>query len=160
MRLIRRPEASSIRAALWTSVTYWSVRIASWYSITERLVGMTAGLKRNCALGIAARRIDEFLEADAETLSVLKDLQGQIAGIARNVNQIVKTANRIHDADNRAVLKERRDLGKVLSRLDTEPPSTTETATCGRVVRPAFAGVVVVSRTLLESLTRGRGAPA
>ncbi|WP_226582674.1 plasmid mobilization relaxosome protein MobC [Acuticoccus sediminis] len=85
---------------------------------------------------------------------------GQIAGIARNVNQIVKTANRIHDADNRAVLEKRRDLGKVLSRLDTELRSTTETATCGRLVRPAFAGVVVVSHTLLEPLTRSRGAPA
>ncbi|WP_226583530.1 DNA mobilization endonuclease VirD1/MobC family subunit [Acuticoccus sediminis] len=88
-----------------------------------------AGLKRNRALRIAARRIGGFLEADAETLAVLKDLQAQIAGIARNVNQIAKAANRTHDPDYRAFLEERRDLGKALSRLDTELRAITETAT-------------------------------
>ena len=88
-----------------------------------------AGLKRNRALRIAARRIGEFLEADAETLAVLKEVQAQIAGIARNVNQIAKSANRTHDPDYRAFMEERRDLGKALSRLDTELRTITETAT-------------------------------
>ncbi|RAH96302.1 endonuclease [Acuticoccus sediminis] len=88
-----------------------------------------AGLKRNRALRIAARRIGGFLEADAETLAVLKDVQAQIAGIARNVNQIAKSANRTHDPDYRAFMEERRDLGKALSRLDTELRTITETAT-------------------------------
>ena len=88
-----------------------------------------AGLKRNRALRIAARRIGEFLEADAETLAVLKDVQAQIAGIARNVNQIAKSANRTYDPDYRAFMEERRDLGKALSRLDTELRTITETAT-------------------------------
>ena len=87
------------------------------------------GLKRNRALRIAARRIGGFLEADAETLAVLKDIQAQISGIARNVNQIAKAANRTHDPDFRAFMEERRDLGKALSRLDAELRSITEIAT-------------------------------
>ncbi|UOM37039.1 DNA mobilization endonuclease VirD1/MobC family subunit [Acuticoccus sp. I52.16.1] len=87
------------------------------------------GLKRNRALRIAARRIGGFLEADAETLAVLKDLQAQIAGIARNVNQIAKAANRTLEPDYRAFMEERRDLGKALSRLDSELRTITETAT-------------------------------
>ncbi|MCF3931797.1 DNA mobilization endonuclease VirD1/MobC family subunit [Acuticoccus sp. M5D2P5] len=112
------------RAEKTVSVKMTEAELAAFDEVIAR-----AGLKRNRALRIAARRIGGFLEADAETLAVLKDLQAQIAGIARNVNQIAKSANRTHDPDYRAFMEERRGLGKALSRLDTELRTITETAT-------------------------------
>ncbi|WMS45232.1 DNA mobilization endonuclease VirD1/MobC family subunit (plasmid) [Acuticoccus sp. MNP-M23] len=87
------------------------------------------GLKRNRALRIAARRIAGFMEADPETLAVLKDIQAQISGIATNVNQIAKAANRTHDPDFRAFMAERRDLGKELARVDGQLRKLTNAAT-------------------------------
>lgn len=76
------------------------------------------GLKRNRALRIAARRIAGFIEADRDSLALLKSINTQITGIARNINQIAKAANRTHDPDYRAFTDERRDLGKQLSKMD------------------------------------------
>ena len=115
---------ASKRAEKTVSVKMTETELAAFDEAIAR-----AGLKRNRALRIAARRIGGFLEADAETLAVLKDVQAQIAGIARNVNQIAKSANRTYDPDYRAFMEERRDLGKALSRLDTELRTITETAT-------------------------------
>ncbi|WP_203561129.1 DNA mobilization endonuclease VirD1/MobC family subunit [Jiella pacifica] len=86
------------------------------------------GLKRNRALRIAARRIGGFLEADPETLAAIRDIQAQITGIARNVNQIAKAANRTHDPDYRAFMEERRELGKALARLERHLLKITITA--------------------------------
>ena len=77
----------------------------------------TLGLNRNRALRIAARRIGGFLEADADQVAALRDLARQIVGIARNVNQIAKSANRTRDADYRAFMEERALLGRELSRV-------------------------------------------
>lgn len=76
------------------------------------------GLKRNRALRIAARRIAGFIEADPETLALLKDMSAQLSGIARNVNQIAKAANRTRDPDFLAFMEDRRELGKQLARVE------------------------------------------
>jgi type IV secretion system T-DNA border endonuclease VirD1 len=86
------------------------------------------GLKRNRALRIAARRIAGFVEADVETLAVLKDMSAQLSGIARNVNQIARAANRTHDPDYRAFMEERRDLGKQLARVEGQMRKFMDTA--------------------------------
>jgi type IV secretion system T-DNA border endonuclease VirD1 len=86
------------------------------------------GLKRNRALRIAARRIAGFVEADPETLAVLKDMSTQLSGIARNVNQIARAANRTHDPDFRAFMEERRDLGKQLARVEGQMRKFMDTA--------------------------------
>lgn len=75
------------------------------------------GLKRNRALRIAARRIGGFVEADAATLAELKAIRQQLTGIARNVNQIARAANRTHDPDYRAFMKLREGLGRELARV-------------------------------------------
>jgi type IV secretion system T-DNA border endonuclease VirD1 len=72
------------------------------------------GLKRNRALRIAARRIGGFLEADPAVVAELRILNRQLAGIATNVNQIARAANRTHDPDYRAFMEERAALGRVL----------------------------------------------
>lgn len=118
------PSAARERAEKTVSVKMTEAELAAFDEAIAH-----AGLKRNRALRIAARRIGGFLEADAETLAVLRDIQAQIAGIARNVNQIARAANRTHDPEYRAFMEERRDLGKALSRLDAELRTITETAT-------------------------------
>ena len=72
------------------------------------------------ALRIAARRIGGFVEADPAELEALKDAAAQLSGVARNINQIARVANRTGDPHLAAFLEERRDLGKELSRLTAQ----------------------------------------
>lgn len=76
------------------------------------------GLKRNRALRIAARRIGGFVENDPETLELLKGISRAIAGVATNINQIAKAANRTHDPAYQSFMKERQALGVDLARLN------------------------------------------
>lgn len=74
------------------------------------------GINRNRALRIAARRIGGFVEADAVLVETMRDVIRQLTGIARNINQIAKSANRTADPDYRAFMEERAKLGKELAR--------------------------------------------
>ena len=73
------------------------------------------GIKRNRALRIAARRIGGFVEADAAQVETLRDIARQLVGVARNINQIAKSANRTRDPDYRAFMEERAALGKQMA---------------------------------------------
>ena len=53
-------------------------------------------------------------------LEALKDAAAQLSGVARNINQIARVANRTGDPHLAAFLEERRDLGKELSRLTAQ----------------------------------------
>lgn len=75
------------------------------------------GIKRNRALRIAARRIGGFVEADAAQIEELRSINRQLTGIARNINQIAKSANRTHEPAYRAFMEDRADLGRVLARV-------------------------------------------
>lgn len=76
-----------------------------------------AGIKRNRALRIAARRIGGFLEADAAQVEALRDIARQLTGVARNINQIAKSANRTRDPDYRAFMEDRADLGRLMAKV-------------------------------------------
>ncbi len=76
------------------------------------------GLTRNRALRIAARRIGGFVEADPAEVEALRDAVRQLGGIARNVNQIARAANRTHDPDYRGFMEERAALGRQLARVE------------------------------------------
>ena len=76
------------------------------------------GLKRNMALRIAARRIAGFVETDAATVAALRNAVRQIGGVATNVNQIARAANRTHDPDYPAFMAERAALGRELARVE------------------------------------------
>ena len=78
------------------------------------------GIKRNRALRIAARRIGGFLEADAGQVEALRDIARQLMGVARNINQIAKSANRTHDPDFIAFMEDRAELGKMLAKVQDE----------------------------------------
>ena len=71
-------------------------------------------LNRNRALRIAARRIGGFLEVDTATVTVLREINRQLAGVATNINQIAHAANRTHDPNYRAFMTQRAELGRLL----------------------------------------------
>lgn len=75
------------------------------------------GIKRNRALRIAARRIGGFVENDSETIELLKGISRAIAGVATNINQIAKAANRTKDPAYHSFMQERKALGVELARL-------------------------------------------
>ena len=66
------------------------------------------------------RQIGGFIEADPETLGTLRDMQRQLSGIATNVNQIARAANRSHDPDYVAFERSRAALGKELARVSSQ----------------------------------------
>ena len=72
------------------------------------------GMKRNRALRIAMRRIGGFVEVDPATVEELRGINRQLAGIATNINQIARAANRTHDPDFQAFMQERAELGRAL----------------------------------------------
>ena len=66
------------------------------------------------------RRIAGFVEVDPAVANELRDATKQISGIAKNVNQIARAANRTHDPDYIGFMEERRALGKELSRVEAQ----------------------------------------
>lgn len=78
------------------------------------------GLNRNRALRIAARRIGGFLEADAAQVETLREIARQLVGVARNINQIAKSANRTRDPDFIAFREDRAILGRQLAKVQDQ----------------------------------------
>ena len=87
-------EGRPARADQVVRVRLTKAELAELDDAVERL-----GINRNRALRIAARRIGGFVEVDDEVRTALKDAVRQIGGIATNVNQLAKTANRTRDPD-------------------------------------------------------------
>ena len=77
-----------------------------------------AGLKRNRALRIAARRIAGFLEMDPAALDELRFIARQIGGVANNINQMARVTHVTKEPDYARFLEERRDLGQDMARLE------------------------------------------
>ena len=86
------------------------------------------GLTRNRALRVAMRRVGGFVEVDAETRDTLRDAVRQIGGVATNVNQIAKVANRTGDPDLARFMRERAELGRQLVRLEAGLQTLLDTA--------------------------------
>jgi type IV secretion system T-DNA border endonuclease VirD1 len=78
------------------------------------------GLKRNRALRIAARRIAGFVELDTAQVETLREITKQLVGIARNINQIAKSANRTREPAYRAFMEERAALGRQMAVLQAD----------------------------------------
>ena len=78
-----------------------------------------AGLKRNRALRIAARRIAGFLELDPAALNELRFIARQIGGVANNINQMARVTHVTKEPDYERFLEERRDLGQDMARLES-----------------------------------------
>ncbi len=78
------------------------------------------GLNRNRALRIAARRIAGFVELDHSQVQTLREVTKQLVGIARNINQIAKSANRTREPAYRAFMEERAALGRQMAVLQAD----------------------------------------
>ena len=105
-------EPAPVRADKVVSVKMTEAELMEFDAQIARL-----GIKRNRALRIAARRIAGFVEADQAQVEALRDVARQLVGVARNINQIAKSANRTSEPDYRAFMEERAALGKLLARV-------------------------------------------
>ena len=105
-------EPAPVRADKTVSVKMTEAELAEFDAQIARL-----GIKRNRALRIAARRIAGFVEADQDQVDALRDIARQLIGVARNINQIAKSANRTRDPDYVAFMEERAALGRELARV-------------------------------------------
>ena len=106
-------EGRPARADQVVRVRLTKAELAELDDAVERL-----GINRNRALRIAARRIGGFVEVDDEVRTALKDAVRQIGGIATNVNQLAKTANRTRDPDFVRFERHKRELGQAMMALD------------------------------------------
>ncbi len=86
------------------------------------------GMKRNRALRIAARRIGGFLEADPVQIEALRSINRQLVGVARNINQIAKSANRTRDPDYRAFMEERIALARQMASVQAQTQAILDLA--------------------------------
>ncbi len=86
------------------------------------------GIKRSRALRIAVRRIGGFVEADPAQIEVLRDITRQLIGVARNINQIAKSANRTRDPDYKAFMEERAELARELARVHSQTQTILDLA--------------------------------
>ena len=77
---------------------------------------------------IAARRIGSFVEADAAQVEALRDIARQLVGVARNINQIAKSANRTREPDFRAFMEERAALGRQLAAVQGQTQAILDLA--------------------------------
>lgn len=116
-------EPSTVRADKTISVRLTEAELAEFDAQIARL-----GLNRNRALRIAARRIGGFVEADAAQVEALRDVARQLVGVARNINQIARSANRMREADYRAFMEERAALGRVLARVQGQTQTILDLA--------------------------------
>lgn len=108
-------EPAPLRADKTISVRLTEAELAEFDAQIARL-----GIKRNRAMRIAARRISGFVEADPAQVDTLRNVAQQLIGVARNINQIAKSANRTRDPDYQAFMEERAALGKILARVQGE----------------------------------------
>ena len=115
--------ASKPRADKTISVKMTEAELAEFDAQIAKL-----GIKRNRALRIAARRIGGFVEADAAQVETLRNIARQLIGVARNINQIAKSANRTRDPDYRAFMEERAALGRELARVQGQTQAILDLA--------------------------------
>lgn len=84
------------------------------FSEQARAVGLT----HNLALRIAARRIAGFLEIDAETRRLLRQVSGNIGEISLNLSRLRRIAEQSGTVDIRKLDENRRGFGREFAVLD------------------------------------------
>ena len=76
------------------------------------------GLTHNLALRIAARRIAGFLEVDAETRQLLRQVSSNIGEISFNLSRLSRLAEREGSVDMRKLDEQRKAFGREFAVLD------------------------------------------
>ncbi|MCK7615931.1 DNA mobilization endonuclease VirD1/MobC family subunit [Roseibium sediminicola] len=78
------------------------------------------GVKRNRVLRTLVLKANGFLDYDKETTDVLRNLTRQISGMATNINQLAKQANKTSEPDFIAFMEDRKGLGALFSKVETQ----------------------------------------
>jgi type IV secretion system T-DNA border endonuclease VirD1 len=76
------------------------------------------GLTHNLALRIAARRISGFLEIDAETRRLLRQVSSNIGEIALNISRLRRLAEQADSIDIERLEEQRKGFGREFAVLD------------------------------------------
>ncbi|WP_420337160.1 DNA mobilization endonuclease VirD1/MobC family subunit [Roseibium sp.] len=77
-------------------------------------------VKRNRVLRTLVLKANGFLDYDKATTEVLRDLTRQVSGIATNINQLAKQANKTGEPDFVAFMEDRKGLGKLFARVEAQ----------------------------------------
>ena len=91
-------------------------RQAEFESFSEQVRDM--GLTHNLALRIAARRITGFLEIDAETRQLLRQISSNIGEISISLRHLKRIAERTGMVDLKTLNEQRAKFGREFSVLD------------------------------------------
>lgn len=83
-----------------------------------RRVCATFEVRPNRGLRALVRKATGYLEPDREAVDALRAMTRQVTGIATNVNQIARVANRDRRVDERALMAEWKALGGQLARVE------------------------------------------
>ncbi|MBD8893572.1 DNA mobilization endonuclease VirD1/MobC family subunit [Roseibium litorale] len=78
------------------------------------------GVKRNRVLRTLVLKANGFLDYDKETTDVLRNLTRQISGMATNINQLAKQANKMGEPDFIAFMEDRKGLGGLFAKVEAQ----------------------------------------
>ncbi|SHN16658.1 DNA mobilization endonuclease VirD1/MobC family subunit [Roseibium suaedae] len=78
------------------------------------------GVKRNRVLRTLVLKANGFLDYDKETTDVLRNLTRQVSGIATNINQLAKQANKTGEPDFIAFMEDRKGLGGLFAKVEAQ----------------------------------------
>lgn len=82
-----------------------------------RAVCEEIGVRPNRAFRAMARHAAGYVEIGSGTDCELREIARQLRGVATNVNQIAKAANRTRSPDYADLMEERKHLGPILARI-------------------------------------------
>ncbi len=96
------------------SSTVTSVRVL--HSEMQEFEALCAqlGVKRNAAIRAIIRQSAGYLEPDREVVSRVRDIQRQITGAARNLNQLARVANRTSQIDVLGLEEDRTEFVRLM----------------------------------------------
>ncbi len=92
------------------------LRQAEFESFSDQ--AQSLGLTHNLAMRIAVRRIAGFLEVDAETRQLLRQVSSTIGDISINLSRLSRLAEREGNVDMRKLDEQRRAFGREFTLLD------------------------------------------
>ena len=92
------------------------LRQAEFASFSQQ--ARSLGLTHNLALRIAARRIGGFLEIDAETRRVLRQVSSDIGEISLNISRLRRIADQVGSVDIERLEEQRKEFGREFAVLD------------------------------------------
>ena len=121
--------ASSVDRSSTPTFVVVSVKLRRAEAEEFKAVCEEIGVKPNRAFRAMARHAAGYVELGSATDATLRDIARQLRGIAINVNQIAKAANRTGSPEYVDLMDERRRLGPILVRIQSHTRQLLDAAT-------------------------------